>query len=43
MILGRTLLLAVFQRFGVSPSILCVIHQFHYGVRMCVRASDLMV
>ena len=36
----RTLLWAIFARFGVPPSILAIIRQFHDGMQACVRLDD---
>lgn len=36
----RALLWAVLQRFGVPRSMLAKIHQFHDGMRACIRLDD---
>lgn len=36
----RTLLWVILQRFGVAPSMLSVICQFHGGMRSYVRTGD---
>ena len=36
----RTLLLRVLARFGVPQNMISIIHQFHDGMRVCVRLDD---
>ena len=38
--IDRTLLWKVLTRFGVPLQIISVIHQFHDGMRTCVRLDD---
>ena len=33
----RSLLWAVFARFGVPPRMILIIHQFYDGMRTCIR------
>ena len=36
----QTLLWTVLARFGVPQNMISVIHQFHDGMRACVRLND---